>query len=647
MKTLITRIIVGFVIAILMMLVRKAAAADLTFTNSGNLAAWEYPTYVTKVTVRNTGSATLWLKPGLAGSGNAMAGTALAIAFVDPFDSADQWQWTMRGTSDGASLAPGAVREFSFNVLRRFYDPQLTNKAVSGVFNFTSYSSSSGATPRAHSLPYSFTMTTGSGAQSMAPNPFVIAPELSVSQDPPVGKVTVMADSRAAGPSSSRSIEFTTPAGRIPVFLVEGSNMVFETNNPSAYNGTVTVRQNNEVIGYSDIVKDPYGGFHVEMFASGVPVVARVTVKATEEVTGPGRLLYQGWELHPQNFTFTGAATNEVFEWETPASIADGTAVTVEMQVTPPGTGAAPTWQKVGGAVVQKDDMGGWNIVITCTGDGNSPESSGPDDAVFILDALVYDKGAKSVSLEIDGQTYQATPTTMQGAPGEGTRTVYRVVISNAGGTLAGKEYSWKVTGKHEGKAVRGMIIAGGSTPQPVMFANDNGITDWGFVARENAIVGSPEESYDPDPPPPPDNPFDPEAPIDPEDPQKEEKQEMVRDYQSTRKAMEDSLNLPDTVSTEDTSEADALMKNLTDAYGQRVSDGESIAEVIVAPQVGSLTGSVSSLTFSLPVMGAYTFNAAVLDPWPSYLRNLLLGLLGFVSLIAATKVVTAAFKTD
>lgn len=482
------------------------------------------------------------------------------------------------------------------------------------------------------------------GATGGANHNFVFEPTFSISAspaDPPSGKLTIIADTLAAGSNRFYNLN---DGPKIPYFLVAGSNVVIDTDNPSSIPaGPVNVFQGPFVIGTGTIVKDSNGNFDTTVNAVGAAVIARIRIYGRDYVSGSGELLVQGQPA--VTFPFTGV-NGLVFTqtYGAPTDVATGAEITVSH------INNAGEKTVLGTSSIVRDEFGGFDISVQCDGPGDEPgPASG--EAVFELDAVSYDPGAKSVVLVIDGQTYVASPSGMGGSPSKGVRQKYTVRIDNSDGRLNGKAYSWKVTGTIGDKPVAGLTIASGTAPvwMGKQIPGDPPTPDYSFLTNASATVGSPSTSPDAETEYPPENDYDPNAPIDPESPTAPQQQAKKDQYESVNKAVKDAIGGPGTGdgTVPGPGLQDSEGKTVGAASGAAIDSATEqagqIGRSLLKPNVATWSGSTSSLVLTMPRFGAVTMEFSIYQPWLGVVRSCLLGYLSFLSVMGGLRIMRNA----
>lgn len=624
LSRIVSRVVVGVLIALILAVVRKASAAalPLNITSVGTSGVnHEFTGYTLRI-MNPTGAAqTLYSQS----NGNPLYFPLVNAAYPYVQLLATGGPWT---------LPAGGQVDIPITV--KIYKNNSTTGAWSTVGEraYQSFSIRNAAFT-VYQIPIGIdvTMSSTAGSWSASPSTGQIG-SFYFSNPAPFAKITVNADANAVGSRYWRTKTAAGVEGSLSALtLALGANLVVNTTTPATwtagswYQVVQMVGSTPTVIGETAIIKDGQGNFDLSIAATGLPMSGVVTVTGQLGLSGLGQIMTAGG-LTPYAFTFDGTATTRATQTWTPASqIAEGAAVTVQYRET-----ASDEWQTVGSGTINKAPDGSFAESITAAGEGD-PEAPPVDAATFILDIVSFESSSKVVQLEIDGQTFTPSGSGVGGDPINGLKQTLQISLPGDPAQYARKPYRWKVSGSLGGLAVNGMTLTDGVAPQ-IYFSD----FESGFVASNQATIGEPVN----DPGDVPDNPFDPEAP-----PVDAAAQAMQDNYRSTRKAVEDAMN-PGAPKPYGDGPSDGEGKLVA---GQLRSAGEGLGNQIdgLKNGVGGFTaggsvGTSPTLSFVLAPMGTVTIDASRFDPWPGVIRVVLLAWLAWSTMVGGTKIFRSAF---
>lgn len=598
--------------------------ADINFVASSTAGYTEVPAGV--VRVRNPGSTSLTVRP--------WNNPNLPSQIGKPYLDAGFFNNSVT-TVPPASYVDVPI---AFYIMR--------NNQPAGTYSYTLSFTGGNLANSNYSLSYPLvinkviSITLGSGATT-SPTPAILT-EVYISAPPPSGKITVNADANAAGPRYARIVYTNGGMSALAPFnLVEGVNVPVLTDNPASFNASETwqvvqmVGATPTVIGSVVIQKDSNGNFDLTVDAVGIPVSGTISAQGYVGLNGEGRIVIDGVPTDSLPFAFTGTAATVATKTFTPASlVAAGATATLEYRV------AAPDeWKIVATAQVAKSQDGSFAVLLQARGEGD-PEPPSSTAATFELDVMSFDPSAKLVQLEINGQLFTGTGSTVGGDPQKGLRSKVVIQLPGDPQLWAGMDFKWVMTGTINGQPYEKLTVAAGKAPD--LYASDY-TGDRGFLSSVSATLGAPTL----DPAVPPTLTYNPAA-ADPADPAQAAASKAKRDmYEATRKAMEDALNpgKPRAVGEGPSPrEGEGVARATSNAGAGLDARIKSATSNLPAISAGGNYGLISSITFSLPPLGNVTMDLLDYEPWPSVIRMISLAFLSYWFAVSGLKVFKSAF---
>lgn len=644
-ETCVKKLLFGFVLILIMMIVQKSfgAGPNVEFTPRYFGTRIFYDTI--RVKVVNPSNAPITFTPGGASTNFPLLGGGFFYGTLTSSDFGNATRSTAARSVNAGSFIYVTVKVETGHSSGHA-QTYTTGQQISPDLKY-----SAGGIAMTHPLQFFATKIAYTENTTIYWNPTPIdIPDIYLALPPASGKVYVYADANAAGSRQWRLKLFNNSLGQPsePFDLPEGGpTLIINSTTPNDFESGswIQILQNvgsvPVVIGESAIIKDGFGNFSVDVTATGIPVMGKITVIGATGLTGDGRVTFTAppgeYDLTAfnSNFLFDGS-NNDMFTLDIdPASqIPAGTVVKVEFRQTGDGDG---DWYQVGEAPVAKADDGSFHTIIQSQGEGDDPDPLGA--AVFELDAVSYDASSKVVQLEIDGVLYTPENGQLGGDPTAGLRKKIKVVMPGDATEWHSKAYRWVISGSVDGVPVTQQTIASGVSP--FLMAD---FTEPGFVAQSSATVGTPRNP-DPDLP---DNPFDPDAtpPTDPDEAQSfNNKSEM---YQAMRKAIEDAqAGVTANVSGgagPDGKEGEGAAAGFGEAMKGLGEGAKGIGEMLGLGPVGTFGGIQGTYTIYLPVFGAAVLNLQAFQPFPGIIRLILTGWLAWVTSIAGVRIVRGAF---
>jgi hypothetical protein len=598
---LMRRIIAGIVIGIILILVRKATAADIT-VNCNYFGTYYYNAGELRMRLINPTNAGITYTPGN-GSGNLLAGTGGKT-------------WHMRSNSSQSGTNFSTVTVPANSTVTVWVEVQCghSNGAVIAASDHTITGNlfvTVGGVAKTIPVSLVANLRWQDQPKSWVPNPFHL-PDYHLANPPASAKITINADANAAG---SRTWQLGANGIPATVTLVQGANVVLNTTSPGDYaDGTsVIVKQGSTIIGTGSIAKDSFGNFDTQVTATGQPVSGIIRVVAGPEYAGPGRIKVAGSIDH--YFTFDSGPMGEVTSYTfNPALYAEAAPIAVEFQK------PNADWATAGTGAIQKDAGGSVDVAIVCYGE--TPEDYLPTDAVFKLDLASYEPSTVTVALQLGNTLFSPLPVSATGHESKGGRSAHIVKLDNTNGGFNGQSYLWVVNGNIDDVPVTKRVVAQGQTPEGHM--GENGVPS-GFFQEDVASIGTQQaegisaNDYDPATPPAPD--------ATPEEIAKHAAKKD--DYEAGNKAIRDAMNddggvqtaaLPDdsagkTLGT-------AVGKAAVGAFGAGADSGNAMG---TGMPVGGTYGTQSTLTITFPVVGSVTIDAANFGNTAAICRTILL----------------------